>query len=822
MSNGNSHSALRYTVRQNSDSAFQHKVFCAFASDDHAHFDRIAKDILSLFDCALFYYPERVTPPELDTLEADLDAMSAIVLIVTSRFLFGNDPFFQNVVHYAKERGIPILPILMEEGLENAINEALGNLQCLSPFFEKSDATVLPFCEKLKKYFSSVFATEVSKEQLKSGFSASIFLSYRKKDRKVAKKLIDLIHASPECRRIAIWYDEFLIPGEDFNEGISAELCDSTLFVLAVTPFTADGNNYIKMTEYPMASALNKPILPFEMEETDRGVIREAFPDMPAPVTPDSADTVRKVLENALEALDIQPVEATRERSFYMGLAYLMGVCVEKNYTYARELIGQAAEEKLPEAIERLALMYKTGEAVGQDLTRATALFDELLALKEADKNADRDTVKDYFRIAFELAETASQNGDVTKATDTYQKIVALCEGREDLAAYAANAYELGGKLLMTVGAYRDATRDYFEKALALRQALCREAPSAASVLNLIDTHIFIAICHRECDQVVGVKEKVVIIKNLLEEARSVIAIDPNTTVHLKRMIAARNALTGFLIYMIPLNVAGSWDLWEMTQRSVNASRLLVMELLELSATPDAKKEEIHAYLNEGDLHATSKVENHLRAALDCYAKAENALTAYLEGREDSYEAFCERASLYVRRAYVYRLLKRNEEALAEYTEALAAYGQALALFGDTSLKIARCHCLTETARAAFATGNAQKALALLDRSRADNLAVLALSPTPAFKLTLVETLTLYAEQSKKTWDIDGAIAHRQTAHELIKEIAMEMGRVIDYKRLVASYRELISLHRMNGNFTEAHLLNAALTALLNKNPNLQ
>ena len=45
-----------------------------------------------------------------------------------------------------------------------------------------------------------------------------------------------LIHQNPECRDIAIWYDEFLIPGESFKDNIDKMLQSSKLFTLLVTP----------------------------------------------------------------------------------------------------------------------------------------------------------------------------------------------------------------------------------------------------------------------------------------------------------------------------------------------------------------------------------------------------------------------------------------------------------------------------------------------------------------------------------------------------------------------------------------------------------
>ena len=50
-----------------------------------------------------------------------------------------------------------------------------------------------------------------------------------------------LIHKNEFCRDIAIWYDEFLTPGENFNDAIKEALQKSGLFVLTVTPNLVNG-----------------------------------------------------------------------------------------------------------------------------------------------------------------------------------------------------------------------------------------------------------------------------------------------------------------------------------------------------------------------------------------------------------------------------------------------------------------------------------------------------------------------------------------------------------------------------------------------------
>ena len=95
-------------------------------------------------------------------------------------------------------------------------------------------------------------------------FDATIFLSYRKKDRAYALELMKLIHDVPRAQGVRIWYDEFLSIGRDFNENIDNELKNCDLFALTVTPNTLEKGNYVLDTEIPNARKYEKSFMAVE------------------------------------------------------------------------------------------------------------------------------------------------------------------------------------------------------------------------------------------------------------------------------------------------------------------------------------------------------------------------------------------------------------------------------------------------------------------------------------------------------------------------------------------------------------------------------
>lgn len=148
-----------------------------------------------------------------------------------------------------------------------------------------------------KKFLNAVLIGDEEAERIRNEFSARIFLSYRKMDRKHAQKLMRLIHKIDFCRDLAIWYDEYLTPSESFHQNISEALDQSALFTLAVTDNLLIDGNYVMDTEYPMSRRKNIPCLPAEMEATDQITLHRKFPGLPDCIDPNQSAELEESLK---------------------------------------------------------------------------------------------------------------------------------------------------------------------------------------------------------------------------------------------------------------------------------------------------------------------------------------------------------------------------------------------------------------------------------------------------------------------------------------------------------------------------------------------
>ncbi len=343
--------------------------FCCHPDDFDRFFEEISEEIMKNQDCALYYDSEPFGEINEEEWLSYLAEMKLFVMPVTTRLLTSENKALNLEFRFAEKMHIPILPLMQENGLEELFKKKIGSLQYLNK--NNADSTSISYEKKLDVYLDSILVGNELAAKIRAAFDAYIFLSYRKKDRVYAQELMRLIHKNDFCRDIAIWYDEFLTPGENFNNSIEEALKKSELFALAVTPNLVNEENYVMKVEYPMAKKAGKTILPAEIVETDITELRAKYEDIPECADAHNESELSQALLNALKSIALRENDNDPRHNFFIGLAYLSGIDVEVNHERALELITSAADDNLPEAIEKLVAMYRNGDGVERNYETA-------------------------------------------------------------------------------------------------------------------------------------------------------------------------------------------------------------------------------------------------------------------------------------------------------------------------------------------------------------------------------------------------------------------------------------------------------------------
>ncbi len=465
--------------------------FTCHPTDFDKYFDKICEDVFKTHDCAIYYTADMTEPLDDTNISVDLGRMNLYLVPVTFRLMSEENRAMQVDIAYAKEHNIPIIPFMMESGIDEIyyLPSNFGERQYISPFI--SDPTAISYDDKLKKHLEAVLIGDEMTNRVRSAFDAYIFLSYRKKDRYYANELMKIIHNIPPCRDIAIWYDEFLTPGESFTENIKKAMDKSEMFALLVTPNILEDNNFVMREEYPIAKKEGMKILPTEMENTDREELSAKFDGIPTPVKTDD-EHFSEALISVVKRISISENDSDPEHIFLIGLAYLDGIDVEVNVERGIELITKAAEAELPEAMERLYCMYRDGDGVALDYQEALKWIERLISCKKIDFKADKEYA---LKIKGELASIYDKVGYYEEAGMAWEELYNLCVdyyGDNDI-----NTINALGNLAYSQVKIANTAKDFAKALGSISSILGRDGLRAMPFLCLSLSNLLDEICKR-------------------------------------------------------------------------------------------------------------------------------------------------------------------------------------------------------------------------------------------------------------------------------------------------------------------------------------
>lgn len=456
------------------------KVLLVGHPSDVAQRQQIMEEILSLFDCAVFWHEDLGPLAAVDVADLDwkLREMKLFVVVVTSNFLYKENLGRSYEYRFAMEKHIPILPVAMERGLEECftmqmkqIGSGYGKIQLLR--HEETSLTEIPYQQKLYRDLSSILIPSQTIRKIRNAFSGQIFLSYRKKDRKYANELIRRIHSIPTFQQMSIWYDEFLSSGEAWDDQILDALQSSDLFLLMVTPAMSEPGNYVIREEYPAAVKQGLDILPVReavkaYTEEQIQVFKTLFPGLKRLV--DGEDTA--VLEQELQRFT-STKNMSKTKQYLIGIAFLNGIGVEKDPEKACVLLLASAKSGLPQAMNKAAEMYWNGDGVARDYIKAIQWRKNLVNWyqKNARDNQSCSSRKrsEQIQALSTLCENLCELGMYRDALFYAQQLVDVTEqlAGESYWEEITAAYDQMGTVLSLLGSYQKAAVFYKKLCMA-------------------------------------------------------------------------------------------------------------------------------------------------------------------------------------------------------------------------------------------------------------------------------------------------------------------------------------------------------------------
>ena len=457
---------LKVTTRTGVSEKGRSKVLIVMHEEDRTAYEAlITQDVLRSADCAVFTLKAGAeqklaggTPQELaDFVEhmANIGEMRIVVAVVTERFL--SDECFGRLVQVpeAIERKVAVLPIIVEPGLVDEFNndEIFSGMQFLDR--TSTDSTELGYEVKLRKYLDSLILTQTEVRDIRRHHIGHAFLSYRKKDRPLARKLMELIH---DIRQdLAIWYDEFLTPGRHFDEEIENTIRQSDIFAMSMTPNMLEKPNYVEEHEYKTAVDSDRELLPVTMQDLEGADVEAVYPGLGECIgCEDTEEVAAKIGEASANFGGYSGDTETAEHKYYIALGYLNGIDAETDGARAEKLLREAADlhegKFSKEAYRKLVGMYLNGAGVERSRQNAKSTQKELVdfCAEELERTMLDSDLGDlinekmvYGGLFYDDNETLAATGIYEDAAEIIKKAVLESEaGRK--RDFCEQIYELG------------------------------------------------------------------------------------------------------------------------------------------------------------------------------------------------------------------------------------------------------------------------------------------------------------------------------------------------------------------------------------------
>ena len=364
---------LQFKTRGSMITRHQPRVFLSCDYCDTALRDTVISHLLSHqygID-AVVVYDDGAAPTDKSDLQDALHECRLLVLVVSSALIAAIEQgqALPVAVQLAKDMDLPVVPIAVTAQDLPAITAHLGAVHALA-------MTQPSFFDQLKAMLGQVVVTvRETQAILDKAFSATLFLSYRKKDVTLAREVVHRLHDLYGLESVAVWYDSYLTAGRAFDDEIRQSIDAADAFVLLVTDHLMEPGNYVMTDEYPYARDSGKIIFGVAPDGLPAGY-RDVF-DVDVNLSRYELDGVRQLVP----ALRGQDGTLTAEQSYYLGLAYLYGVMVERDPKRGVDLIEDAGDDDGRIGLDAMKQMV---EVHTQGLAGSTDHYRALLWINDA------------------------------------------------------------------------------------------------------------------------------------------------------------------------------------------------------------------------------------------------------------------------------------------------------------------------------------------------------------------------------------------------------------------------------------------------------
>ena len=475
-----------FKTRGNTNPVGKRYIYVHAMQDDELLRDKLIYDILDFqggLDYALWYSDMPAKLFNNDNI-GNIQHMNLFVLLVTDAMLANAEVHRDISLETLSAQGLPVLPVFAAPEVIPQFNRRFGDVHGVT-------MTAREYHSQLETQITNYLVSDTLTEAIiADAFIGQVFLSYRKKDYAEARRIMKAMHDTPWSESLAIWYDEFLTAGRDFNAEIQHALEESDIVALTVTPNLLEKDNYVCNIEYPNAVKAHKRIIPIEAVRTDRVALESFYDGIPPCVPADDPEAVAAAVRISDEKE--KPKKGDPYLTYLLGMAYLIGLRVEKDVERAHKMLDDAAAKGIFEAAQQLGMMYLRGIGVKRSISTSIKWKERAFDLAEK-RFEDEPSFLTYKRVHDVLESNEIDDGLAVLLASSGQTNTQneYCERFLGLSVKCCNDEEERLCSLWRIKAYHHIADLHFENnpSEARIQDALRAFESGISICNMLNSY---------------------------------------------------------------------------------------------------------------------------------------------------------------------------------------------------------------------------------------------------------------------------------------------------------------------------------------------
>lgn len=381
---------LKSKTRDNKTSKWKNKMYITGSETGfNKYFDEISDTFIEKFNDDIYYldtFEKKIIECYEDEYDKLLSQMNLMIVLITDDLLERKDDysrFFVFDMKISRKYNISILPIYIT-GSIYMFNNVFGSIEYID--YNKD------FDARLSNYYNASLINDL--RAISNEFTKKIFISYRKKDATYAKMVIEILENDEYFWDISLWYDDYLTPGEDYNDEIDKAIIDCDVFLVIGTNNLKDENNYVTSIELPRAKELNKKVVTVKCEDDiDLDSLKIDKKDL---VLIDDEENLISLLVKALPKKE----DNTPKHLYDIALAYFYGVHCPRDNVKASRLLFESALNDYLEAILFIARNNRNLQMIYDECP----LYEKGLSRISIEGKMLEQNAKDYYDIANPLS----------------------------------------------------------------------------------------------------------------------------------------------------------------------------------------------------------------------------------------------------------------------------------------------------------------------------------------------------------------------------------------------------------------------------------